>query len=184
MKRIAFTSIAVSMIAVAGAAQATTVNRAVTEAEVLAAQQAWCDALVSISETYGKDGHAAARAFAEQVIDSAYAYQMGVVLFKPTLTVVPQTFRTTRDGALSYFVGGDSNYPNDSGFALKGWTACSATNAGIFISGNSATSMGNVSITDKSGAVTTVDKTWKFVKDDEGQLRIAVHHSSLPYSGN
>jgi hypothetical protein len=32
--------------------------------------------------------------------------------------------------------------------------------------------------------VTTVDKTWKYVKDDAGQLRIVVHHSSLPYSGS
>lgn len=183
MNRTAFTPIAAALIAFAGAAQASTVNRAVTEAEVLAAQEAWCGALVSISETYREHGQAEARTLAEQVIDGAYAYQMGAVLFKPTLAAAPQTFRTTREGALAYFVGGDSDYPNDSGFALKGWTECSATNAGIFITGNAATSMGNVAITDKDGAVTTVDKTWKFVKDDEGQLRIAVHHSSLPFSG-
>jgi hypothetical protein len=28
-----------------------------------------------------------------------------------------------------------------------------------------------------------VDKTWKFVKDDAGKLRIVVHHSSLPFAG-
>lgn len=42
--------------------------------------------------------------------------------------------------------------------------------------------MGNVSITDKDGKTTTVDKTWKFLKDDTGRLRIVVHHSSLPFS--
>ena len=36
--------------------------------------------------------------------------------------------------------------------------------------------------TDKDGNVTTVDKTWQFVKDDNGQLRIVVHHSSLEYT--
>jgi hypothetical protein len=51
----------------------------------------------------------------------------------------------------------------------------------MFIAGDSATTMGNVMITDKGGNVTTVDKTWKFVKDDAGRLRIVVHHSSLPY---
>ena len=35
----------------------------------------------------------------------------------------------------------------------------------------------------KDGKVTTVDKTWKYVKDDAGKLRIVVHHSSLEYSG-
>ncbi len=108
---------------------------------------------------------------------------MGVVLFKPTLTVAPQTFRTTRAGALAYFVGGDQAFPKDTGFALKGWTKCEAANSGIFIAGDSATTMGNVMITGKDGKVTTVDKTWKFVKDDAGKLRIVVHHSSLPFSG-
>lgn len=129
-------------------------------------------------------GPAAAQALAEKVIDAAYGYQMGAVLFKPTLTVVPQTFRTTKAGALAYFVGGDTDFPSDTGFALKGWTACEAQNAAVFIAGGSASTMGNVHITDKAGQVTSVDKTWKYVKDDAGALRIVVHHSSLPFSAN
>lgn len=165
-------------------AQTTVVNQAVTEGEVVAAQRGWCDALVNISQTNAEKGQAAAKTLAEQVIDAAYGYQMGAVLFKPTLTVVPQTFRTTRAGALAYFVGGDPEFPKDKGFALKGWTKCEIANAGIFITGDSATSMGNVNITGPDGKVTSVDKTWKFVKDDAGKLRIVVHHSSLPYEGS
>ena len=165
------------------ASATTVVNQAITEAEVLGAQKAWCQALVDISNTYAKDGQPAAKALAEKVIDSAYGYQMGVVLFKPTLTVAPQTFRTTRAGALSYFVGGDPAFPKDTGFALKGWTKCESNNAGIFIEGDSASSMGNVMVTNKDGKVTTVDKTWTYVKDDAGKLRIVVHHSSLPFTG-
>lgn len=165
-------------------AQTTVVNQAVTESEVLAAQKAWCDALVGISTTHAAQGQPAAKAMAEKVIDAAYGYQMGAVLFKPTLTVAPQTFRTTRAGALAYFVGGDTAFPKDTGFALKGWAKCDVANAAIFIAGDSATTMGNVNITGKDGKVTTVDKTWKFVKDDAGKLRIVVHHSSLPYSGS
>ena len=118
------------------------------------------------------------------VLDGAYAYNMGPVLFKPTLTMAPQTFRTQRDGALAYFVGGDKTFPNDSGFALKSCRAYKIDNAGIVITGNSATSMGNVSLTDAKGNVTTVDKTWGFVRDGEGKLRIFLHHSSLPYKAN
>jgi hypothetical protein len=168
----------------AALAEPAVVNRAITEAEVTAAQKAWCDALVGIATTFEEKGQAEAKALAEKVIDSAYGYQMGAVLFKPTLTVTPQTFRTTRAGAVSYFVGGDAAFPKDTGFALKGWQKCEIANAGIFIAGDSATSMGNVSVTGKDGKVTTVDKTWKFVKDGEGKLRIVVHHSSLPYSEN
>jgi hypothetical protein len=185
MKKIALLPLSQAIWALSSAAVASpVVNQAITEAEVLNAQAAWCKALVDISTTGATQGPAAAKALAEKVIDAAYGYQMGAVLFKPTLTVVPQTFRTTKAGALAYFVGGDANFPKDTGFALKGWTACEAKNAAIFIAGDSASSMGNVNITDKAGKVTSVDKTWKYVKDDAGQLRIVVHHSSLPYSGN
>jgi hypothetical protein len=158
------------------------VNRAISESEVLAAQKAWGDALVAISTTYETKGIDAAKALAGKVIDAAYGYQFGAVLFKPTLTVAPQTFRTTRAGALAYFVGGDPAFPSDTGFALNGWRKVEVKNAGIFISGNTATTMGNVLITDKDGKVTTVDKTWQFFKDDSGNLRIILHHSSLPFT--
>ena len=119
----------------------------ITLAEVEAAQQAWGQALVAISTEYDRKGYAAAKRLAETVLDTAYGYNMGPVLFKPTLTVAPQTFRTQRDGALAYFVGGDKNFPKDTGFALKGWRSYKIENASVLITGNSATSMGNVMLT-------------------------------------
>ena len=154
----------------------------ITLAEVEAAQQAWGQALVAISTEYDRKGYAAAKRLAETVLDTAYGYNMGSVLFKPTLTVAPQTFRIQRDGALAYFVGGDKNFPKDTGFALKGWRSYKIENASVLITGNSATSMGNVMLTDSKGNVTTVDKTWGYVRDGEGKLRIVLHHSSLPHT--
>lgn len=160
------------------------VNKAISEPEVQAAQQAWCKALVDISATHTSSGQPAAKALAEKVIDAADGYPMGAVLFKPTLTVNPQTLRTTGAGALSHFVGGDPVYPKDTGFALKGWTQCEVANSGVFIVGASASAMGKVHFTGKDGKVTKVDKTWGFVKDDAGKLRIVVHDSSLEYAGS
>lgn len=173
-----------ALVAASPAAFANVVNQAISEEEVLNAQKGWCQALVDISKTHAEDGQPAAKAMAEEVIDAAYGYQLGTVLFKPTLTVNPQTFRTTRAGALSYFVGGNKDYPKDSGFALNGWTKCEVDNAGIFIGGRLANTMGKVHFTDGNGDITTVDKTWSFVKDDAGQLRIVLHHSSLEHSGH
>lgn len=176
-------SIASALLPAVAVAQTSLFNRAISEAEVLAAQNAWCTALVNISEE-GKKSQGAAKALAEKVIDAAYAYQLGPVLFNPTLTFGKDTFRLTRDGAVSYFVGGDSKYPTDSGFALKDWKKCEVKNAGIVITGNAAMSLGNVIITDSANKTTTVDKTWAFIKDDKGALRIVLHHSSLPYKPN
>ena len=123
-----------------------------------------------------------AKATAGAVLDAAYGYQYGPVLFKPTLTTAPQTFRTSREGALAYFVGDNKNFPDDKGFALKGWRSVEIRNAAVQLHGDVALTTGNVILTDKNGAVTTVDKTWGYVRDDKGALRIVLHHSSLPVS--
>ncbi len=169
------------MSALASAAPVTHMGGDITEEQVLAAQQAWGEALVAISSTYEAEGIDAATALARDIIDSAYGYAMGPVLFKPTLAEAPQTFRTTPEGALAYFVGHDEDFPADSGFALKGWQEVEIDNAAIFISGDVAMTMGTVSILDADGNTTTVDKTWGYHLDDEGALRIVLHHSSLPY---
>ena len=80
-------------------------NSNITEAEVLAVQKAWGDALVQIGNDFASGGQSKAVATANAVLDAAYGYNMGPVLFKPTLTSAPQTFRVTKEGALAYFVG-------------------------------------------------------------------------------
>jgi len=156
-------------------------NGTISEAEVLQAQKAWGEALIAISREHDEKGAKPARDLAVKVIDSAYGYQLGPVLFKPTLTQEPQTFRTNREGALAYFVGQDPKYPADTGFALKGWQSVNVENAAILINGEYGTTLGKVSFTNKAGEVTTVDKSWTFKKDEEGIIRIIQHHSSLPY---
>jgi hypothetical protein len=170
-----------ALLASAPAFAATVVNTNITEADVKAAQDGWGKALIQISDDFASGGIAKAKATANRVLDAAYGYNLGVVLFKPTLTHGAQTYRTTKAGALAYFVGDDRSFPADKGFALGGWKKYEYRNAGIFINGDLAITMGNVILTDKDGKVTTVDKTWGFKKDSQGQLRIVLHHSSLPF---
>jgi len=103
------------------------------------------------------------------------------VLFKPTLTSGRKTFRPTREGALSYFVGQNPKF-TDKGFALKGWRSVKSETAAFFIHGDMALWMGWVTFTDKFGKVTKVEKSWGYKKDDKGVLRIVLHHSSLPFA--
>jgi hypothetical protein len=170
-----------AVFSAAPAFASTVVNTNITEAEVKAAQDGWGKALIQISDDFASGGIAKAKATANQVLDAAYGYNLGLVLFKPTLTHSDQTFRTTKAGALAYFVGDDRAFPSDKGFALGGWKKYEYRNAGVFITGNMALTMGKVILTDKDGKVTTVDKTWGFKKDTQGQLRIVLHHSSLPF---
>lgn len=157
----------------------------VSEAEVIAAAEAWGKGLVSISVTFdeNEENFEKAKVVASAFIDKAYGYDLGPVLFKPTLTREPQTFRKSKVGAMAYFVGHDKAYPYDNGFALLPWRSVSYKPVGIQINGAVASTMGRLELRDKDGNVTVVDKTWVFKKDDRGVLRIIVHHSSLPFVG-
>lgn len=151
----------------------------VTPKMVRDAVQAWCNALLLISETDMKGGDA--KKAASQVLDAAYNYQDGnKTLFKPTLTHGAQTFRLTKEGALAYFVGGNKKFPDDDGFARKDWVKARFKPAGVTIDGDIALWMGNVWLTDAKGKTTMVDKTFVF-KFTNGKPRILVHMSALPF---
>ena len=153
----------------------------ITEKELAEARQIWGDALVAISKAFEEEGVDAARVVANSALDAAYGFELGPVLFKPTLAGGEQTFRTTRDGALAYFVGHSDEYPGDSGFGIKGWRSVFSETAATFIQDDLAMWMGRVTCTDKSGDITALDKSWGYKKDEAGTLRIVLHHSSLPY---
>ncbi|MEX0276479.1 MAG: phosphoribosyl-AMP cyclohydrolase [Ruegeria sp.] len=153
----------------------------ITNDELIAARNAWGEGLIAIAKAFEDGGIDAARPVAEGVLDAAYGYNLGPVLFKPTLASGDQTFRPTRTGALSYFVGHDTAYPLDSGFGIKGWRAMESETSASFVEGDVAMWMGKVILTDRNGDVTQVDKSFGYKKDADGVLRIVLHHSSLPY---
>ncbi|WP_136439411.1 phosphoribosyl-AMP cyclohydrolase [Pacificoceanicola onchidii] len=155
----------------------------ISEQDLTAARTAWGDALVAISKAYEEGGIESARALAVTVIDTAYGYNLGPVLFKPTLSGGEKTFRTTKEGCLSYFVGHDADYPQDGGFGIKGWREVRSETAASFIDGNTGIWMGWMFFTDKDGNTIKVDKTFGYSKDADGAVRIVLHHSSLPFEG-
>ena len=166
----------------AGSADDAPKKAVITEAEVNAAQQAWCDGLVRIGKIY-KDG-GDYKAAASQFIDDMYDFKEGRVFFRPTLAVAPRAFRTTKPGALAYFVGGNADFPEDKGFALAPWVDARYDNAiegsnAIQIHGDIALTMGNVYLKDADGNEVMVDKVFAFRKCSDGKLRLVVHKSAL-----
>ena len=155
----------------------------ITQDDVNAAQRAWCDALVKIGKVHEEGGDY--QAVASKLIDDLYDYKEGKVFFRPTLAFGRNTFRDTKAGALSYFVGGDKNFPEDTGFALKHWVKVNydnnAAENGIQIHGDVAITMGNVYLTNGKGDEVKVDKTFIFRKCTDGKLRLCAHKSALPH---
>lgn len=151
---------------------------AITKQEIAQAQKIWGGGVVAIGNAYSKGEDY--KKVAEELVDSLYLYQSGPVLFCPTKASKKQ-FRLTREGAVSYFVGDDRNYPEDKGFALQPWTKVRFENAETYIHGDYAVAMGNYFFTPEEGEEVKVEYTFGYIKDKDGKLKINLHHSALPY---
>lgn len=168
MKKLALISLAAVSFAAANAHAET-----ITKTEVEAAQQGWGEGIVIIGKAEDP------RQAAIEHLEKFYAFGDGTVLFKPTLASVDQ-FRGTQKEALSYFIGQD--LAEDKGFALAPYTKVRWENEGIIVDGDSAMAMGNYFFTKTDGEEVKVEYSFGYVKDAEGNLKINLHHSSLPFS--
>ena len=147
--------------------------------DVEKAQQAWGDGIVAIAAA-----HSSGMEYVETArnhIQSLYAYDIGPVLFKPTMAVKEQ-FRSTFEGALSYFVASNGECREDKGFAIKNWKKVRFENENIIINESTAIAMGNYFFTAPDGEEIKVEFTFGYVIDSIGSLRINLHHSSMPAS--
>lgn len=147
--------------------------RHIKEEEIMSAQTAWGEGIVAIGKA---SDH---RQAALDHLNNLYAYGIGPVLFKPTKAAEDQ-FRSNKDEALSYFVTGI--VPEDKGFALAPYTDVRFENEGMSIDCDSALAMGNYYFTTTEGKEIKVEYSFGYLKDQDGNLRINLHHSSLPYS--
>eukprot|EP00928_Gymnodinium_smaydae_P014557 TRINITY_DN15352_c0_g1_i1.p1 TRINITY_DN15352_c0_g1~~TRINITY_DN15352_c0_g1_i1.p1 ORF type:complete len:185 (-),score=42.45 TRINITY_DN15352_c0_g1_i1:17-499(-) len=90
---------------------------------------------------------------------------------------------------MSYFVGHQAvknGYTEDAGFAInggKGWSDVIFDNHKIELIGNVAIAMGNYYFTSAADSSRTkVEYTFGYKKYEDGEVRIFLHHSSVPYA--
>ena len=158
--------------------------KAITEDDVWNALNRWGTGLVSISTTAKNNGDYIK--VAREVIENNYNYLEGTTLFKPTLAVTVPV-RTTFNGALSYFVGGNPDFAEDGdlgkGFAAKNpFKEVDWELAGIALNGKTAQTQGLKLLKLDNDNVITAHFSMSFIQDACGDLNIQLHHSSLPYS--
>lgn len=150
------------------------------EGKIRETQQAWGEGIVRIGAVYTDKGDY--EQAARDHIDRFYNYAEGPVLFKPTLASERQ-FRLDYEGALSYFVGGNSDYPEDHGFAIRPWTDVRWENIGVNVTSEMSVAMGNYYFTPADGTdVVKVEYSFAYKCNSDGDLKIILHGSHLPYS--
>lgn len=149
----------------------------IAEREVLEAQNLWAKGMIEIAEAYQskKDYHAVA----DKHVTRCYGYDFTEVLFRPT-TVNQQIYRPTKEGAISYFVGGNPDFPNDRK-SVSPLENVRFENAGIKINGNIALAMGRYYFL-RDSIESVAEYAFAYSKNKSGQLKIIMHNSHRPYS--
>ncbi|RGP54313.1 hypothetical protein [Pseudomonas abyssi] len=150
-----------------------------TDQMVVDSVQRWCDNVVRIGQIHSEGGDVTAAA--TQILTDTYDYDKGKVLFKPTLTFGPQTYRPTKEGALSYFIGGNPDFPDDTGFKLKPWMKLWFNKLDYLLHGDLAIVQCNVHLIGEDDSHIFVNKSFVFKMCDDGRVRIVLHQSSLPF---
>ena len=151
----------------------------ITVEDVEKTQQAWGEGVVAIAAAHSSGGDYIERARVH--VETLYAYGISPVLFKPTMAVKEQ-FRSSFDGALSYFVAENGACLEDNGFAIQGWKKVRFENENILINDDTVLVMGNYFFTRPDGNELKVEFSFGYILDPTGELRIQLHHSSLPAS--
>ena len=147
---------------------------------VTATQQKWGNLVIEIGIAYKKNE--SLENLTSDLLHNIYAFNHCEVLFKPTLAKNNQ-FRTTKDEFLSYFLGQNKVCDEDSGFAIKGWKSIEFENYKITEQNNQLLAMGNYYFRDNEDNILKVEYTFGFIKVNSEELKINLHHSSLPYNG-
>ncbi len=157
-------------------------TKKITEQEILNAQKSWETSFLTISGAFRSKIDV--KPAAESFISKHYGFDEGEVLFKPT-TAYEDPFRTNFEGAMSYFIGNNPNFPADEGFALQDWADIHWINEGIINNHSDiATAMGSYVFKNRDGDEFRADFTMVFKKMEDGQIKLVAHKSAVPYKNS
>ena len=146
---------------------------------IIQAQNKWSSSIIKISSL--RDQYELCLQYTDDFLNELYAFDKGIVLFKPTKAKDEQ-FRFTKEKALSYFIAGKKKIcKEDSGFAIHPWKNITFNNSSYIIEDNIAFVMGNYYFTDLNDVFLKVEYTFGYKLINE-KMKIFLHHSSLPFN--
>ena len=103
---------------------------------IIQAQNKWSSSIIKISSL--RDNYKLCLQYTDDFLNELYAFDKGIVLFKPTKAKDEQ-FRFTKEKALSYFIAGKKKIcEEDSGFAIHPWKKITFNNSSYIIENNIA----------------------------------------------
>ncbi len=152
-------------------------KRTISESEITRFQQSFGVSLNAISNAIAKKTDV--EVAAKNHIEKFYGFDEGKVIFKADRSA-DSPFRNTYDGVLSYLIGDNAAYPNDNGSVQPNWRKMNWKNAGIINDGNVAIAMGQSVFVNEGKEVKKQNYTMAFKKNEDGQLKLIAHKTSMP----
>ena len=146
------------------------------EEDIINIQKEWASGIVKMGEL--SNDRDSLESFTSDFLDKIYDFN-NQVLFKPTKAANEQ-FRNSKGSAFSYFIAGDDREcVEDIGFALSNWIEILFDNSNIIINEDIAIAMGNYTFKNEASKIKV---EYSFVYKNYGdEIKIILHHSSLPY---
>ena len=154
-------------------------NKKKIENLVMLMQEKWANIVLEIGKAYRNKTNV--DDLVSELLNDVYAFNHCEVLFKPTLAKNEQ-FRSSKEEFISYFLGQNKVCVEDNGFAIKNWKSIKFENYKIVQHNDNSLAMGNYFFEDENGQLLKVEYTFGFVKINNDEIRINLHHSSLPYN--
>ena len=142
-------------------------------------QNRWADLILKIGREYKKNSNL--QNLVDELLHEIYSFNHCDVLFKPTMAV-SQQFRSSKNEFISYFLGQNNVCKEDKGFAIKNWKSIKFENYKTVDLDKYVISMGNYFFEDENNKSLKVEFTFGFIKVNNNELKINLHHSSLPYN--
>ena len=104
----------------------------INKKDVYESQKKWALGIINIGKAKNDFTHA--QEITQEFLENQYDFKIGNVQFKPTKASLHQ-FRNDISSAMSYFIGENKSFDEDSGFALTPWSEVKFENDSIAITG-------------------------------------------------
>ena len=150
------------------------------ENDIINIQKQWAEQVIYLGTLAANVNRA--KDHATGFVNKMYAFNHSDgCVFKPT-KAYKAPFRLSEKAAVSYFVGGNPDFAEDKGFAFNPWKEVLFRNEKIFCYKETALASGHYYFTDPEQNKIKVEYTFAYILTPKGEIKINLHHSSLPYS--
>ncbi len=148
----------------------------ITKAEIIAFQRAYGVSFNGISNAIEDETYYELKA--KEHIDEFYNFTEGKVMFKIGHDD-EQSFRYSEAGLLSYLIGKNKEYPEDTGMAKENWRKIDWKNFGTIMERDMAIAIGRVTMENEKDLVVQ-NYTMVLKRNKEGEIKLISHKISIP----